>query len=138
MMGRIKLIVILFGSLAVAASQKTVWDGVYTNAQAERGKASYKLYCAVCHQEDLSGGADSGGRASGLKGDKILVRKDLNNLFGYIRVWMPQDDRGSLNDPTCIDIVAYILQQNSFPDGAEELKADPEALKDILLVKKPQ
>jgi quinoprotein glucose dehydrogenase len=136
-MRKIRLLLPLLASLATAASTKTVWDGVYTAAQADRGKASYKLYCAVCHQDDLSGGADAGGRASALKGDKILVRKDLNNLFSYIRVWMPQDDRGSLNDPTCIDIVAYILQQNSMPPGVEELKADPDTLKEILLVKKP-
>jgi cytochrome c len=141
MTAKIWLVAIPLAALAIAASaesQKTVLDGVYTTAQAERGKASYNLFCAGCHKEDLSGGGDDAARAAALKGDKIIVRKDLNNLFSYIRDWMPQDDRGSLNDPTCIDIVAYILQQNSFPSGAEELKADHEALKQILLVKKPQ
>ena len=141
------LTAILFGTLAIAvaaAPRKTVWDGVYTAAQAERGKASYHLFCAGCHGEDLSGSTQGcatrciDGKASGLKGDNILARKELNNLFRYIRDWMPQDDMGSLDDKTNIDIVAYILQQNAFPDGAQELKTDPETLRLILLVKKPQ
>ena len=136
MMARIKLIAILFGSLAVAASPKTVWDGVYTTAQAERGKAGYKINCQGCHREDLSGGADSGARSPGLKGDRIISRKDVNNLFAYIKLRMPADDPGSLDDQTTVDIVSYILQQNSFPDGAEELKADPDVLKQIQIVKK--
>ena len=140
MIAKIKLIVILIASLVIAASaasQKTVLSGVYTTAQAERGKTSYKLFCAGCHKEDLSGGGDDAARAAALKGDKIIVRKELNNLFRYIRDWMPQDDRGSLDDKTCIDIVAYILQENGYPSATEELKADPEALKQIQLVKKP-
>jgi cytochrome c len=131
----IPLIGVLVGSLLFAAAQKTVMDGVYTSAQADRGKASYSLYCADCHSEDLSGGADSGGRAVPLKADRLVARKDLNNLFRYIRDWMPADDRGSLNDKTCIDIVAYILQRNGYPGGSEELKPDGETLKQIALVK---
>ena len=51
---------------------------------------------------------------------------------------MPNDDRGSLNDKTCIEIVAYILQVNGFPGGSEELAPDAETLSNIQLVKKPQ
>jgi cytochrome c len=137
------IVLFLLSSLAAAASRKTVWDGVYTTAQAERGKTSYHLFCAGCHGEDLSGSAQGcatrciDGKASALKGDKILDRKELHNLFRYIRDWMPQDDMGSLDDKTCIDIVAYILQQNAFPDGASELRTDAETLRQILLVKKP-
>src|SRR5678816_4188887 len=34
---------------------QTVLDGVYTSAQAMRGKASYEASCASCHRADLSG-----------------------------------------------------------------------------------
>ena len=50
---------------------------------------------------------------------------------------MPRDDPGSLEESVYIDIVAYVLQQNAFPSGAEELKSDAETLKSILFVKKP-
>ena len=42
--------------LTLAAAQtRTVWDGVYTDAQAERGRAAYQQSCAACHREDLRG-----------------------------------------------------------------------------------
>ena len=44
-------------TLAAQAPQgKTVWDGVYTDVQATRGKDAYDANCARCHREDLSGG----------------------------------------------------------------------------------
>jgi hypothetical protein len=67
-----------------------------------------------------------------------LSRKDLNNLFTYIRDWMPADDRGTLQAPTVIDIVAYLLQRNSYPVGSAELQVNADSLKQMLLAKKPQ
>jgi mono/diheme cytochrome c family protein len=124
----------------LARSQKNtnLWTGVYTSAQADRGQAAYHLYCRACHGDNLAGGQDAVGRAPSLRGEKVLGRKDVNNLFSYIRVWMPEDDRGSLDDRTVVDIVSYILNQNAFPAGAEELVADAESLKKILIVKKPE
>jgi ankyrin repeat protein/mono/diheme cytochrome c family protein len=115
-----------------------LWNGVYTAAQAGRGQAAYKLYCQACHGENLAGGKDAVGRAPALRGENLLSRKDLNNLFSYIRTWMPEDDRGSLDDHTVVDIVTHILKQNAFPAGPEELVADSESLKQIQIVKKPE
>ena len=43
-------------SVAVPLGQaKTVWDGMYSEAQAARGKAAYEAQCAFCHQSDLRG-----------------------------------------------------------------------------------
>src|SRR5262249_55807962 len=47
---------------------------------------------------------------------------------------MPRNEPGSLDAPTYVDIVAYILQQNGFPPGTSELKAGE--LKDIQLTGK--
>jgi cytochrome c5 len=33
----------------------SVWDGVYTAAQVERGKATFDVSCSRCHNADLSG-----------------------------------------------------------------------------------
>src|SRR5262245_21659598 len=38
-----------------AQAGKTVWDAVYSEAQAERGKAAYEKDCAFCHLSDLAG-----------------------------------------------------------------------------------
>ena len=42
--------------------QLTVWDGVYTEGQAERGAVQYTEACAACHTPDLSGDGTSSGR----------------------------------------------------------------------------
>jgi hypothetical protein len=47
---------------------------------------------------------------------------------------MPRNEPGSLDSATYVDIISYILQQNGFPSGASELKA--EALKDIQVIGK--
>ena len=33
----------------------TVWQGVYTEAQAKRGQSEYTTHCANCHRDDLTG-----------------------------------------------------------------------------------
>lgn len=47
-----KLAAIALISLAadfVLAQQKSVWDGIYTEEQANRGKQVYADMCASCH-----------------------------------------------------------------------------------------
>jgi ankyrin repeat protein/cytochrome c5 len=120
-------------------ANSNLWAGVYTTTQAERGQAAYKIYCRACHGENLTGGLDPADRPPALRGTDVLARrKDLNNLFSYIRKWMPQDDRGSLDDRTVIDIVTYLLQENGLPAGKEELVADTESLQHIQTVRKPE
>ena len=36
-------------------NERSVWSGVYSNPQAERGRAAFETTCAMCHQADLSG-----------------------------------------------------------------------------------
>ena len=38
-----------------AAASKTIWDGVYSEAQAQRGAIAYRAACSSCHRGDLSG-----------------------------------------------------------------------------------
>ena len=49
----------VIGAMAVPMAQggpgRTVWDGVYSEAQAARGKAVSDAQCAYCHQPDLRG-----------------------------------------------------------------------------------
>jgi hypothetical protein len=54
--------------------------------------------------------------------------KDLRRLFDRART-MPPGAGGSLSDDAYIEILAYLLQANSFPAGSAELKL--ETLKDI-------
>ena len=122
-----------------AGGTRTVWDGVYTQAQAERGRTEYDVWCASCHQSDLSGGVLVGDdEAPSLRSmEKLLERRDLENLFTFIKNGMPKEEPGSLKDETYADILTYLLHENGFPAGTAELKADAAALKAIAIVRKP-
>jgi cytochrome c len=121
-------------SLAAAQTTKNVWDGVYNEAQAARGKTSYIASCAACHQEGLQG-ADL---APALKGEEFLLRWADHSMFELvdrIQKTMPQDNPGSLSTQENADIVAYVLQVNRFPAGQDELKPDVAGLKTIAITK---
>lgn len=125
------LTAIAVGAQAPASTGKTVWDGSYTEGQATRGAAVYAAECRSCHGEDLSG------QSSRLIGDRFMRdwREDnLNNLFRRTKAVMPRRAPGTLTDVQYFDVVSYILQQNEFPAGGQELNAD--SAPSILLVGK--
>ena len=113
----------------------SVWDGVYTAAQAQRGKEQYqKNGCAGCHGGNLEGQ----GMAAALKGETILRTwngRTVYDLFARIITTMPQDDPGSLSADAGIDIVAFLLGANRFPAGMEVLAPESETLKKIKILK---
>jgi mono/diheme cytochrome c family protein len=118
-------------------SARTVWDAVYSEAQAARGKEVYRQECAPCHLDSL-GGADM---APGLAGNAFLTtwnELSVGDLFERTRISMPQDNPARLTRQQYIDIVAYMLQANRFPAGANDLSHDLEGLKQIkILMKAP-
>jgi mono/diheme cytochrome c family protein len=112
-----------------------VEDGVYTTAQAERGKASFLTgRCGGCHQLDLSGD-----RGPALKGEEFLAHWEhgsVNALFTKISETMPPNAPYEATDEAKIDIVAYLLQSNGFPAGGRELKLDRAVLDAIEIVRR--
>jgi mono/diheme cytochrome c family protein len=124
--------------IALAAQDRTVWDGVYTTEQAGRGQSAYTISCEGCHQADLSGGPAYDADAPALKRENFAVsRKDLGNLYSYVSTDMPKDNPGSLSESTYADILAFLLQQNGMPAGQQELPKDHDALAAIRIVQKP-
>jgi quinoprotein glucose dehydrogenase len=122
------------GTTGSAQAKKTVFDGVYTDAQADRGKTAYEKDCAFCHLEDLSGQ----GFAPGLVEDIFKSRwadGTVGELFTIVQATMPQDKPQSLSETTYADIVAYVLKVNKYPAGQEELKPDAAALKGVAFKK---
>ena len=117
--------------IAQDVTARTVWDGVYSEAQAARGKAVYEAQCAYCHQSDLRGQ----GFAPGLVEDVFSSRwqdGNLGDLFTIVKVTMPQDKPASLTDDEYAAIVAYLLQANRYPTGQQELHPDPAGLKGVV------
>ena len=126
-MGRIFTIILLMGLAKVAAAQQhehpnTVWDSVFTAAQAERGREAYELHCSSCHGNDLRGGA--GPALQGLQFIDNWREDSLKSLFTFIQTRMPNRAPGSLSAKTYLDILVYILSVNMFPTGSKELTAD--------------
>ena len=104
--------------LAVPA-EETVWNGVYTSAQAERGQAAYTQYCVRCHKPDLLG------IEGAMKGEAFMERRredNLETLFLDMKATMPRGNAGGLPDQIYTDIISYLLQNNEMPAGTTELK----------------
>src|SRR5215510_10431034 len=108
--------------LPLEAQDGAIWSGVYTTAQAERGKIVYTRHCSRCHGEDLAGR-----REYPLSGERFLDRWEahtLEHLFVLIRDSMPPDGINTVDPNDKRDIIAYVLQQNGFPAGTSELSQD--------------
>jgi mono/diheme cytochrome c family protein len=123
-------------ALSDAADNATsVWQGVYTKAQAERGRATYFAACASCHGTQLQGDTD----APDLSGNSFLRRwadRSVGTLFTYVESQMPVGRPRSLGAQGYAEVVAHILAANGFPDGPQELPANGAALEKIMIDKK--
>ena len=122
----------LFAGAFVYAQNRTAKDGVYTAAQATRGKSIFDMRCAVCHGEMLEGAA-----GPPLVGDVFLGPRNgqpVSELFDKIHATMPADAPGTLEPAQVADVVAFILQSNKFPAARAELVSTAAVLKQITLV----
>ena len=131
----------ILGSLVVAlsaagqgATDQTVWDGVYSSEQAERGMEVYSDQCALCHASTMTGSP----QAPALTGPEFMFgwsESTLGELFERLRTSMPPDSR-VLRDREYVEVIAAILRRNSFPEGEEELMGDLDLLNGIRILRK--
>ena len=92
------------------AQQKTIEDGVFTEAQVAAGKQVYDMSCGGCHNMDFYRNI--------LRTRQGAILKDLWwTLVGS----MPEDNPGSLADDEYTTVIAYILAENGFPAGESTL-----------------
>jgi mono/diheme cytochrome c family protein len=126
----VTVVIVCGAALAAAPAQKSQWDGVYTQEQAQRGDSLYGVHCAGCHGTDLTGGeiapALAGGEFSSNWNDL-----SLGDLFERIRVSMPQGNPGSLSRAQKADILAFMLSRGNYPAGESELPSQTEELRTI-------
>jgi len=116
-----------------AQNPRTVWDGVYTDAQAQRGAAAFDRECAGCH----GAGGNGGSMAPALVGPAFAADFDgqtVGDLFDRNRTTMPPGKEGQLSLQLTADITAFMLQANKFPTGETELPSQSMALKQIKYV----
>ena len=130
------LAVVLACTIAVRAQnpEPRIWQGVYSGAQAERGKTNYNSSCLRCHGDKLQGNT-----APALSGDRFFTTwgsEPIASLFAKIRDTMPPNFGTSIDDQTKLDIVSYILQTNGYPAGAGELTQNGNDLASAQILKK--
>ena len=101
--------------------QPATTGGLFTQAQADRGKAVYAQFCAACHGESLGGG-----QAPALTGTQFQAswshpQMNVDDLFYYVRVTMPPNAAKAvpLEDQTAV--AAFLLQSNGFAAGSAPL-----------------
>jgi mono/diheme cytochrome c family protein len=120
----------------IRIGRRDIWDGVFTTAQAERGKKiAAEGRCTGCHGAELAG-TD---RAPALKGDAFLANWEdgsVNRLFAKVRDTMPPSNTDQLAAAVKLDVIAYVLQSNGFPAGSSDLKLDTDALDAIQIARK--
>jgi mono/diheme cytochrome c family protein len=112
---------------------RTVWSGVFTAAQAERGGAVYAQSCANCH----GGGLEGADMSPALAGAAFMASWNdltLGDLFERIRISMPADRPGTLSRQQMADVIAFVLRSNQFPAGATELPTETPALRAMKFV----
>jgi mono/diheme cytochrome c family protein len=126
------LIVLCVMTARGAQNSRSVWDGVFTEEQSQRGRAIYLQDCSNCHAPNLEG-ADM---TPGLTGPGFMSNWDglsVGDLADRIRISMPLNAPGTLSRQDNADIVAYILHFNQFPAGKQELPRESAAMRQIVI-----
>lgn len=116
---------------AQASKGRTVWDGVYTDAQAERATGVFSQTCARCHT------LTSESNSRPLTGEKFwqgYTQKTVGDLLKFVTANMPNGNGGSLSAASYNDLVALILKSNGFPTGTTEVA--PETVADVQIIPK--
>jgi hypothetical protein len=115
---------------APATPQKMVGDGVFTDAQAARGKKLFEQNtCTKCHLATLegreqTGGGNGGAALIGLRFIQDFGESRLSKLVNKIRVDKPVEDPGTFSEQVALDMAAYLLMKNNYPAGAADLTSD--------------
>src|SRR5437867_1758377 len=115
-----------------SSARRSVWMGVYTDAQAERGKTLYERDCIRCHAANFDGIQDASilgdfaPRVS-IRGTDFMDRwreDTAYSLFNYIKNGMPPrtEPKAKIvdySDDQALDLMAYVFKGNEFPTGEQ-------------------
>ena len=131
-------------AIAQQASEQmvSISAGVFTEAQAARGRQVYEGACGFCHGRRLNGAPDDPdmrstpplARARFLR---VWEGRSLATLFEYSRATMPEDNPSSLTEQEYVDVIAYMLSVGGMAAGNDELQPDPQRLARVLIQPQP-
>jgi mono/diheme cytochrome c family protein len=119
-------------SVSAPPAGRTNWDGVFTDAQARRGRQVYQRACSVCHLDELQGDAVSPPLVGASFTGRFTGGSALD-MVQAIRGSMPQNAPDSLGDRAYVDLISYLLQMNGSVAGESELPIDVAELEKITI-----
>lgn len=122
------LTAMLVAAIAAGSQTRSVWDGVYTEAQAKRGEAIYAERCVRCHGATMMGGTDGAGALIGEKFNGNWNGVPLDQMIDRVRASMPLDQPMSLSRQQTVDVLSYVFSANKIPAGQSELPRQAEML----------
>jgi nitrate/TMAO reductase-like tetraheme cytochrome c subunit len=108
---------------------ETKKDGWYTEEQAATGAKTYAQSCVPCHGANLEGGA--GPALKGASWQRLYGGAKLLTVWGEIKGPMAQYAGRTFTTQQSLDLLAYLLEQNSLPAGKQPL-ADTRELSDTI------
>lgn len=100
----------------------------YTASQARRGQGIYQRNCIECH---------TAAAYTGIAFRRAWAGRSPFEIWELIRTTMPQDNPGRLKPGEYADIVAYMLRLNGYPAGSEELPAEADKLRPLIIPATP-
>jgi mono/diheme cytochrome c family protein len=126
----------------IPSGKISVWSGVYSKAQAERGEKAYKANCSSCHGPKLNGAGEPDMPPSPAVAREGFLRKwsgrSVAELVEYVQKTMPPDTPGRLNAQESADVVAHMFAVSNIPGGDKELPSDAKALADVVIDVRPK
>jgi mono/diheme cytochrome c family protein len=120
----------------------TIWDGVFSQDQAERGQEVAEEVCAACHGAGLNGVPEDHDLPAGppLAGPAFLnewAGRPLGALFTFSHLLMPLNNPGSLDPADYGAVVAYMLSSSGVPAGDRRLLPMVAGMQHIRITAKP-
>ena len=112
----------------------TVWSGVYSKAEAERGRQAFRKLCGRCHGADMKGGLT----APSLVGDKFFDRWSdlrLGDVVAYIQAAMPREHEFYVPADSARAIISLMLQESGVPAGHQPMSKDIDVQHSILITR---
>lgn len=104
------------------AAGTTIWDGVYTAEQADRGANTASTVCFACH---------SANEWRTPMFIRVWSGRPIHQMWENLRMTMPYDSPGRLTAQEYADVVAYMLELNNVPAGDTELPSNADGLMQI-------
>lgn len=104
------------------AKTTSLRDGVFSQAQVEKGRIVFQDACIECHQPEAFVGP---GFIDAWSGQTVDV------LFQNLRETMPENAPGRLSRLEYAAVLAYIFELNGLPTGENDMPNLPQQLKEI-------